>query len=74
MASSAAVTPTGNLAKGKTMMRMRERSVATNGLDMHILEAGEGKPLVLLHGGTLTSASGQTSYPWLLSGTTCCSR
>jgi pimeloyl-ACP methyl ester carboxylesterase len=39
------------------MMRIRERSVATNGLDMHILEAGEGKPLVLLHGGTLTSTS-----------------
>ena len=45
------------------MMRIRERSVATNGLDMHILEAGEGKPLVLLHGGTLTSTSWSDFIP-----------
>jgi pimeloyl-ACP methyl ester carboxylesterase len=42
---------------GNAMTATRERSVDTNGLQMHVLEAGEGKPLVLLHGGTVTSAS-----------------
>jgi pimeloyl-ACP methyl ester carboxylesterase len=55
--------PKRSSAKGKTMMRTRERSVATNGLDMHILEAGEGKPLLLPHGGTLTSASWSDFMP-----------
>ena len=45
------------------MMRMRERSVAANGLDMHIVEAGEGKPLVLLHGGTLASTAWSDFIP-----------
>ena len=42
---------------------LRERSVATNGLNMHVLEAGQGKPLVLLHAGTLTSASWSDHLP-----------
>jgi pimeloyl-ACP methyl ester carboxylesterase len=42
---------------------MRERSVTTNGLNMHVLEAGKGKPLVLLHGGTVTSTSWSELLP-----------
>jgi hypothetical protein len=56
--------------QGGPMTLYRERSVATNGLKMHVLEAGEGKPVVLLHGGTVTSASWAAVLPILLTATT----
>lgn len=45
------------------MTATQERSVDTNGLQMHVLEAGEGKPLLLLHGGTVTSSSWSDLLP-----------
>jgi pimeloyl-ACP methyl ester carboxylesterase len=32
------------------MTEIRERTVRTNGVDLHVLEAGEGTPVVLAHG------------------------
>jgi pimeloyl-ACP methyl ester carboxylesterase len=32
------------------MSEVRERTVATNGVELHVLEAGEGTPVVLSHG------------------------
>ena len=39
------------------------RSVHANGIDIHYLEAGEGEPLVLLHGGVVTTNPIWTGVP-----------
>ena len=40
-------------------------NIAAGDLDMHYLEAGAGRPLVLLHGGTATSSSWGAALPRL---------
>ena len=39
------------------------KSIRANGLEIHYRELGQGPPLVLLHGGTLTSGSWASHLP-----------
>src|ERR1700733_2541821 len=39
------------------------RSVHANGIDIHYLEAGEGEPLILLHGGVVSTNPIWTGVP-----------
>ena len=37
------------------LVQSESRSVNANGIDIHYVEAGEGEPLVLLHGGLVST-------------------
>jgi len=51
------MTATADLPQTET------RSIHANGIDIHYLEAGEGEPLVLLHGGVVSSNPIWTGVP-----------
>ena len=44
-------------------MKTEAKTVRTNGIDIHYLERGSGTPLILLHGGLVTTNPVWTGYP-----------
>ena len=45
-------------------MQAQARSVRANGIDIHFLEQGTGAPLVLLHGGLVSTNPIWTGHPF----------